>query len=64
MEFLMSREYSQILVKSKAMPMRADVAPAPGAKPLSDFKVVRPTDEEIVTGIPQVIEQWRDLFGN
>jgi iron(III) transport system substrate-binding protein len=63
-EFLMSPEYSRILVKNKGMPMRPDVAPPAGMKPLSEIKVVRPTDDEIVAGIPEVIEDWRDVFGN
>jgi iron(III) transport system substrate-binding protein len=46
------------------MPMRPDVAPPPGLRPLSEIKTVRPTDQEIVDGIPEVIEEWRDLFGN
>jgi iron(III) transport system substrate-binding protein len=63
-EFLMTEEYSRIVVKNKGMPMRPDVEPPPGLKPLSEIKVVRPSDDEIVAGIPEVIEDWRDVFGN
>jgi iron(III) transport system substrate-binding protein len=64
MEFLMSPEYSKILVKNHGMPMRPDVAPPPGLRPLSEIKIVRPTDQEIADGMPEAIEKWRDLFGN
>jgi iron(III) transport system substrate-binding protein len=63
-EFLMSPEYSRILVKNKGLPMRPDVEPPAGLKPLSEIKVVRPSEAEIVAGIPEVIEDWRDVFGN
>ena len=36
---------------------------APGAKPLEQIKVVRPTEEEITKGIPEVKEKFRDTFG-
>ena len=39
------------------------VAPAPGAKPLEQIKVVRPSQDEIVKGIPEVKEKFRDTFG-
>jgi len=64
MEFLLSAQYSRILVKSYAVPLRPEVAPAPGEKPFSEIKLVRPTDEEIFKGIPEVIEKWRDTMGN
>ena len=39
------------------------IKPAPGAKPLEEIKIVRPTEEEITIGIPQVKEQFRNTFG-
>ncbi len=44
-------------------PVRLDVEPMPGAKKLSEVKLVRLTPEEIGKGIPEIIEQWRDTFG-
>jgi len=63
-EFLMSPDYSRLLVKSQGIPLRPDVESPPGLKPLSEIKVIRPTDEEIISGMPEVIEDWRDVFGN
>jgi iron(III) transport system substrate-binding protein len=40
------------------------VPPPPGAKPISEIKTIRPSVAEIDKGIPDVIEQWRDTFGN
>ncbi len=39
------------------------IKPAPGAKPLEEIKVMRPTEEEITKGIPEVKEKFRDTFG-
>jgi len=39
--------------------------PPPGAKPITArIKTIRPSVAEIDKGIPDVIEQWRDTFGN
>ena len=45
-------------------PARPEVPSPPGAKPISEIKTIRPTVAEIDKGIPEVIEQWRDTFGN
>jgi iron(III) transport system substrate-binding protein len=31
---------------------------------VSEVKTVRPSIAEIDKGVPEVIEQWRDTFGN
>ncbi len=64
MEYLMSTEASEINVKHFGIPMRDEVAPAKGAMPISKVKTLRPTVAEAEKGIPEVIEQWRDTFGN
>ena len=64
MEFLYSIEASEISVKHFGIPLRPEVAGAPGTQPISKIKVIRPTVEEVEKGIPEVIEQWRDTFGN
>ncbi|MGQ0584195.1 MAG: ABC transporter substrate-binding protein [Reyranella sp.] len=63
-EYLLSIEASKINVKYFAMPLRPEVPPPPGAKPLRDIKTIRPTVAEIDKGFAEVIEQWRDTFGN
>src|SRR4051812_7832088 len=64
MEYLNSVEASKINTKHFAVPLRPEVPAPPGAKPVSEVKTVRPTIAEIDKGVPEVIEQWRDTFGN
>ena len=64
MEYLYSVEAAKISAKHFAIPLRPEVPSPPGAKPISEIKVIRPTVEEVDKGIPEVIEQWRDTFGN
>ena len=64
MEYLYSIEAAKINAKHFAMPLRPEVPAPPGAKPISEVKTIRPTVAEIDKGIPEVIEQWRDTFGN
>jgi iron(III) transport system substrate-binding protein len=63
LEFMLSKEAAEVAVKSHALAVVKGVAPGPGAKPLEAIKVVRPTEDEITKGIPEVKEQFRDTFG-
>jgi len=63
MEFLLSKEAGEVQVKSHNLSVVKGVAPAPGAKPLEQIKVVRPTEDEIAKGIPEVKQKFRDTFG-
>ncbi len=64
MEYLYSIEASQIDAKHFTVPMRPEVPVAAGEKPVAEGKSFHPTNEQIDKGIPEVIEQWRDTFGN
>lgn len=64
MEYLYSIEASEVDVKHFTMPMRPEVKVGKGLKPIDQIKEVHPTVAEIDKGIPEVIEQWRDTFGN
>jgi iron(III) transport system substrate-binding protein len=64
LEFLTGPEYSKILAKNFEQPLRDDVPPPPGAKPLSEMKVVSPKVAEIEQDLPKIKEKWRDTFGN
>jgi iron(III) transport system substrate-binding protein len=63
MEFLLSVEASKIWVEHFNEPMRPEVSVPPGVRSAKDLKIIRPTVEEITTGIPEVIKQWRATFG-
>ncbi len=62
MNWLLSKECAQVMADNFQTPVRADVPPKPGAKPLSEVKLLRLTTDEIAKGVPEVIEQWRDTF--
>ena len=64
MEFLLSEEAAQIAVKFRGDSLRPEVKPLAGAKPLNEVKLIKLTPAEILKGIPEVIEQWRDTFGS
>ncbi len=63
MEFLLGPEFNHILVQARYESMRADVNPLPGAKSVAEIKVIRPTLEDSIDGIPAVAELWRNVFG-
>jgi len=62
-EFLLSKRASAIQVENFSEIVRSDVPSFPGAKDLATVKVIRPTNDEIEEGIPEVKELWRDTFG-
>ena len=64
MEWLMSKDYSKIVAQDGSEPIRVDVAPRPDEPPLNTLKVIPMTVAEIRKGIPEVIESWRETFGN
>ena len=63
MEFLYSPATAQEDIEEFGLPLRSDVTLPAGFKRLSDIKTVRPSIEEITTGIPELTEKWRDTFG-
>ena len=62
-EFLLDREAAEVQVKNHALSVIKGIKPAVGAKPLEEIKIIRPTEEEITKGIPEVKEQFRNTFG-
>jgi iron(III) transport system substrate-binding protein len=62
-EFLYGKEAAEIAKDEFGSPMRMDVDPRPGVIKLTDMKLIQPSVDEIVKGIPEVTEQWRDTFG-
>jgi iron(III) transport system substrate-binding protein len=63
LEWLLSKDYADASAAWFLEPVRADAAPIPGTKPISQVKTMALTTQEIAKGIPEVIEQWRDTFG-
>ena len=62
-EFLLGKRANEIHAENFSDVTRPDVAPYPGAQPLDQVRVIRPTTEEIEQGLPEVKEAWRDTFG-
>jgi len=63
MEYLLSRDANEIMVKFRQDPVNVHVKPLPGGRSIADVKTVRPTYDEIDKGIPEVKELFRDTFG-
>jgi len=62
-EFLYSAENMQEDIEEFGLPLRRDTQLPPGFKKLDDLKTIRPTIAEIIKGIPELTEKWRDTFG-
>lgn len=63
LNFLLSRDFAEIAVKSRGEALRPDVPALPGVKPVDQIKTIRATEQESAKGIPRVVEDWRDTFG-
>jgi iron(III) transport system substrate-binding protein len=64
LNFMLSKEYSEVLVANSFHPIRIDVPPVAGAKPLREIKTTRPPLSEIESGNLKVIKKFRETFGN
>lgn len=60
MEFLCGPHHAEVMAAAGRVPIR----PTSQGSGSPNGKILRPTTQQIVKGIPEVIEQWRDLFGN
>ena len=64
MEWLLSEEYSRIVAGDGSEPLLIGVPSRPDSPPLATQKVIPQTVAEIRKGIPEIVEAWRDTFGN
>lgn len=63
MEWLLGPENSTLLVQQGAVPINRTVPNAADQPALATIATKRPTVAEIVRGIPDVTERWRDALG-
>jgi iron(III) transport system substrate-binding protein len=63
MEFQLGPVLSTVVREYFNPPLRGDVPPPQGVKPLAEVKLIAPTLEEQETGVPRFREFWRDTFG-
>jgi iron(III) transport system substrate-binding protein len=64
MEWLMSDDFSKLSVANHGDPVHPGLTLTSGQKPLDQVAVMALSVDEIAKGVPEVIEQWRDTFGN
>jgi iron(III) transport system substrate-binding protein len=63
MEYQASPQMSQVIRGMFNEPLRADVPPPEGSRPLDQITLLAPSLEEQEKGVPEVRELWRDTFG-
>jgi iron(III) transport system substrate-binding protein len=63
MEFMTSPAYSAAITRFYAESLRPEVPAPQGSQPLDSIPLISPTAAEVETGIPEVKELWRDIFG-
>jgi iron(III) transport system substrate-binding protein len=63
MEFCYSAENAIEDIEEFGLPLRRDAVLPAGYKKLDDLKTIRPSIGEIIKGIPELTEKWRDTFG-
>ena len=62
LDFACGPEYSAILAQNFEIPMRTDVAPPKGMKPLAELKTLSPTLAEVELMLPDNKTKWKDTF--
>ncbi len=63
MEFTASRYLSATARETFADPINPAIEPPPGSRPMSEIRLIYPTQAEAERGVPEVRELWRDTFG-
>ena len=63
LEWMLSDDYSKMIAVDGSEPIREGVPSRVDEPTLDSQKVIALTVEEIRDGVPEVIEQWRDIFG-
>jgi iron(III) transport system substrate-binding protein len=63
MNFLMSKEYSELAARVFEQPIRTDVK-VRGSRTVSQMNPVIPTPNQLDAGLPDIRRRWRTLFGS
>jgi iron(III) transport system substrate-binding protein len=64
LEYLYSVEAAAVQAAHFASPLRSGTPRPSTMKSPGDIKIVRPSVAELVEQVPEIIERWRDTFGN
>ena len=62
-EFLLGPENTQIAIDEWNPPIIPGVEAKAGVADLGEIKTLSATNDQLINGIPEVSEMWRDLFG-
>ncbi|HEY4249882.1 MAG TPA: extracellular solute-binding protein [Roseomonas sp.] len=63
MEYTATTAFSTVIRTLFNDPINPAVDPPPGSRPMSEVKLIYPTQAEAERGVPEVRELWRDTFG-
>ena len=63
MDWLLGPKNTALLAQQGAVRLNTEAANATDQPALADIVTRRPTVEQIVKGIPEVTERWRDALG-
>ena len=61
--FMYSKEYSETLVKTSNYPLRSDIAPVSGEQTIDKIKWYRNKVDRLSSGVPQMVDLWRQIMG-
>ncbi len=61
--YLLSVDGAKLMVSQGQQPLRPEVAPPAGTKALDEIPIGILTEQEVVDGVPGIIDAWRDIFG-
>lgn len=64
LDFMLTPEYTRIIINSGSISLRPDVPQASGGRPLDQIKTIQATEQQALVDLPKAIEEWRDIFGN
>ncbi len=63
LEWLLSPEFAAACAEVNIEPVRADAPPLEGTKPLSQVTLLSLKPDQMVKGLPEIVESWREIFG-
>lgn len=63
LNYLLSVRADQLLVDLGQQPLRPEVDPPAGIKTLDEISLGKLTEDEVVEQVPDIIVDWRDIFG-
>ena len=63
LEFQLGPEFAQVIADDFGNPIRPGVTLAEGVPALDEIKLISATTEQMIDGVPEIAEEFRDIFG-